>query len=56
MTPKEAKLILSDKGLDSMIEACEHPPEDDCVEYLVAVGAALRSLKRLVKKIAKSKK
>lgn len=58
MTPKEARLILRDSALRSMIEA-SHPdsaPADDCKPYLVKVHAALVSLRKLVKKIAKEKK
>lgn len=55
MTPKEARLIIKDGGLRSLVE-CSHPdqaPEDDCVSYLVRVHAALKSLEKLVRKTAK---
>ncbi len=55
MTPKEARLVLRDNGLKSLIEACRDYPEDDAREHLKRVEKALRSLRRLVGKIAKRK-
>jgi hypothetical protein len=57
MTPKEARLILRDNGLRSLIEAT-HPdnaPSGDSKPYLVRVYAALKSLDKVVRKTAKRK-
>ncbi len=56
MTPKEARLILRDGGLKSLIETCHAYPEADAAEYLIRVGKALKSLQLLVIKISKKKK
>lgn len=57
MTPQEARLILRDGGLRSLVE-CTHPdqaPSEDSIPQLRKVYAALQSLQRLVRKTAKRK-
>lgn len=59
MTPAEARLILKDGALKTVLEA-SHPdsaPADDCIEYLRdEIYPALNSLMKLVRKTAKQKR
>lgn len=57
MTPKQARLVLRDSGLDGLIN-CTNPAETaefNDPEHFKELYAALVSLRKLVKKIAKRK-
>jgi hypothetical protein len=57
MTPKEARSIIRDGGLRSLVE-CTHPdmaPSDDSIPHLQKLYPAYVSLLKHVRKIAKRK-